>query len=252
MNFQTENTRCLLKASSDLGFSFEVFDENKNLILIKTSKGNLWFSNFNHPFNDQALVSIAKDKNFTYRILGNIVSMPRHVPILDKNYYGGTNHDYSKEIANAVSELGLPLVVKPNSLSKSTNVSLCNSKDEVLNAISNIFSDNKNYDYVALLQKPINTKYEFRVVVFKNDIVLVYSREEWVKDESLIKKIKDFIDPIKGIFDLGFVGMDIILDNEDRFWLLEINTAIGFKYFIEKHGEVPIVDLYKNIFKNYL
>lgn len=253
MQIQLENTRCLLKASLDLGLSCQTFDESKNLIIIKTPKGDLLFSNHHNPFNFQSFSAVCRDKDFTYRILKNKVSMPEHFSIVDKNYFDkNLKAEYSNEIEEIISKLDLPVVVKPNSLSKSTNVSLCNSKEEILRAILNIFSDNKNYDYVALLESPIRGKDEFRVVVFKNEIVLVYSRDEWVKDESLIKKIRDFIKPICGVFDLGFVGMDIILDNEGKFWLLEINTAIGFDHFIKKYGEEPIVDLYKNILKSYL
>ena len=253
MNLQIENIACLLKASSELNIPFEVFDENSNLVVIKTPKKELLFSNYSNPFNTQSFSAVCRDKDFTYRILKDLVLMPEHFTIVDKNYLDKSlKADYTNEITEIVSKIGLPIVLKPNSLSKSINVILCNSKEEVLSAVLNIFSDNKNYDYVALLQKPINTKNEFRVVVFKNEIVLVYSRDEWIRDEALIQKIRDFVKPVSAILDLGFVGMDIILDNEGKFWLLEINTAIGFEHFIKKYGEEPVIDLYKNILKNYL
>ena len=66
---------------------------------------------------------------------------------------------------------GFPVIVKPNSGSQGSNVSLVHSKDEFYRALRAIF----RRDRVALVQKPVSGK-DYRIVVLDNKIISAYAR----------------------------------------------------------------------------
>ncbi|HEY9584412.1 MAG TPA: hypothetical protein VJI33_02435 [Candidatus Paceibacterota bacterium] len=255
MIYQTTSTRLLIEAAKRLGFPYKIFDENGNLVEVETKEGKLLFANYGTPFNTDSFSKIAKDKGFTNLILKEVIKMPKTVSFFDPNYNeGGELKSINNTLENITEEISknfdFPMVIKPRSLSRGRNFSICNNRDEISAALKKVFEKNQNYDYVALSQEYIKPKHEYRVVVFKNEIILVYTVKKEINDETTRKEVEAFIKPIFGVLEVGFAGLDIIEAENGQKYLLEINAEPGFANFVEKNGDEPIIEMYCKILKS--
>jgi len=71
----------------------------------------------------------------------------------------------------------------------------------------------------------------------------------FINDSEEIQKIKDFCSPIFRKMMIPFCGLDIALDINGNYWLIEANSAPGFDKIIEDEGDERIVKLYEDIIK---
>lgn len=255
MKYQVTSTRCLIEAAKRLDLRYKIFDKNGNLVEIEIDGKKLFFANYSTPYNSGSFSKIANDKEFTRFILKDVIRMPKTVGFFDPDYNEGgeikSGPNTYEDIADEISrQFGFPVVIKPNSLSRGINFTICNNKDEILAALKKVFEKNQNYDYVALAQEYIKPKNEYRIVVFQNQIILVYTVKKEIQDEDTKKELKDFIKPIFGVLDIGFAGLDIIESETGQKYLLEINAEPGFANFVEKNGAEPIIEMYCKILKS--
>lgn len=257
MSLQIINIKCLIEALKRLGLEWKVFDENGNFVRVYVGKEKLDFTNYSTPFNSESFAKIAKDKDFTYRLLNSVISMPRTGGFSDPSYEKEesiSDSDLENIVSNVVRDFNFPVVIKPNALSQGRNFSLCLNEDEIKNALKVIFNkNNSHYDYVALAQDYIHIDVEYRAIIFQNEVVFVYdTRKNVIEDEAILQKLKDFIKPIFSLTDVGFAGLDIIKAKDEKFYLLEMNSNPGFKLFIEGNGEEKIIKLYEEIFRKIM
>jgi D-alanine-D-alanine ligase-like ATP-grasp enzyme len=68
-------------------------------------------------------------------------------------------------------KLGFPVIVKPNSGSQGSGVSLVHNKREFYKAVRTVFKQ----DRIVLVQKPVHGR-DYRIVVLDKDIISVYER----------------------------------------------------------------------------
>jgi glutathione synthase/RimK-type ligase-like ATP-grasp enzyme len=210
------------------------------------------------------------DKDFTYKLLKDLVKIPSSIAYLDPNVKE-KNKKYLKlkniqDILNNIQQnFTLPLIIKRNRGCEGNNVFLCKTPEEISEKLEIIFNQNsKNYDYIALAQEFIQIEREFRVVVVYNQIELIYEKDNHnadfvgnlsplhyenskaviIQDSDLKDRITKFINPILTKLDLNFVGLDITLDKNGELFLIELNSNPGFKHFVDDNGEGEIVKLY--------
>jgi glutathione synthase/RimK-type ligase-like ATP-grasp enzyme len=271
------NISLIIQACDQLGLKYEFRDKNKNLLNVFLQNKHVTFLNSSTSFNNETVAKICKDKSFTYQLLNKFVSMPRTLDFLDpevpaefKNYVLQKNNT---EVAqNILSNFSFPIILKPNQKSHGTNVFKCNNAKEVLAAVNTIFDKKTiDYDYLLLAQECIQSKQEFRVITFKGNVELVYLKDiseakfsgnlsplhwegakaKYIQDEILIRKIQEFINPIFSQIDLVYSGLDIIIDNQDKMWLVELNSQPVFRKFIENNDKQIVVDMFKRILVNF-
>lgn len=267
------NIRCCAKACDQLGLPYRYYDENGNFLAVERGQEVLFFVNTVTPFNSQAIGQICHDKEFTYRLLKDVINMPKTIgylyPECEERYQNYVTYQSNEEIAADIEDnFSLPLIVKKNTGSRGANVFSCKNREEILVALKKIFDKKSHlFDYIALAQEQINFKREFRVVTFKRQIELVYekdiseatcrgnisplhqdgSRAVIIRNQELIKRIQKFINPVFTKLDVVFAGFDIMLDQNDVLWLIEINTNLGFEYLTRDNGEEVLIDLYKKM-----
>jgi glutathione synthase/RimK-type ligase-like ATP-grasp enzyme len=273
-----DNARCIRLACERLNIEHRFYDDNDNFIVVYLDKP-YFFINSSTPFNNDGIHKVSKDKEFSYRLLKDCVAMPKTVgffnpdPIdVDSKIYARQS-DIQEIVKNILNNFSLPVMVKMNSGSMGQNVFLCNVETEITTALQKIYDKNSPlYDYVAIAQDYIKIKNEYRVIVFEREIMLVYEKDisgarfsgnlsplhyedakaVYVNDETLISKIADFIKPMFDIFDVQFVGLDVVIDENEKMFLLETNVQPGFSYFVKDNGDEKLVDMYEKILKKMM
>jgi glutathione synthase/RimK-type ligase-like ATP-grasp enzyme len=249
------NTRCVRAACDRLGIPY---------------------TNAATPFNSSAVDKVCKDKEFTWKLLADVVQMPKTKGYfdpypMDEQYAGYIRETDYEAIADDISnQFSFPMIVKMNAGQKGRNVFLCEDTSQVLTAVSTIFDhESAWYDYVALAQEYIPARKEYRVITFKSKIVLLYEKDisegtftgnlsplhyenakaQLVEDGEVIEKLQKAIDPLFLKLDLEFGGIDVIVDMNDQLQILELNTHPGFTYFVKDNGDEPLVKMYEGILK---
>ncbi len=269
------NIECLIAAAKELAIPHEFLDQNQNLVRMGKDKP-LYFLNFITPFNSEDVARICKDKEYTFHILKDLVSMPRTVGYLDPNVPAEFKK-YSKfENFDAIADdiekrFSFPLIVKRNAGSLGRNVFECKNSLELREKIQVIFSkDSSEYDYIALAQEKVDIAHEYRVVVLNGEIEILYEKDflhatfegnlsplHWknakavvVEDQVIRAQIADFIAPIFDTIPLSWGGLDVAIDRGGKLWLFELNSHPGFSYFIKDNGQAMVIELYKKALKN--
>jgi glutathione synthase/RimK-type ligase-like ATP-grasp enzyme len=267
------NIKMLLEACQKLSIEFEILHPNQNLVKVRLSDREYYFTNYSTTLTPQSIAEIFKDKQYFYQVFRDIVKMPRTVsfisPYCDQKYKEYLRYSTIDEIiAEIENNFELPVIVKRNRGSGGNNVFKCFDLLQIRNALDCIFNVNsKNYDYVALVQEPINIVKEYRSVCLNQEQIVVYDKDisqaaftgnlsplHWegaiakqVSNEKTIASINKFIQPIFRKMSIPYVGLDIALDDHQNYWLIEANSHPNFDIFIRDNGEDAIVGLFEKI-----
>jgi glutathione synthase/RimK-type ligase-like ATP-grasp enzyme len=267
------NTRAVRTACDRLGIPYHIHDTHGNFVSVDLEPVR-FFVNSSVPFNNGAVDKICKDKEFTWKLLKDVVRTPRTKGYFDPfpqdpQYVGYVVEPSYDAITDSIlREFSTPMIVKMNSGSLGKNVYLCTDRAEIQTAVTRIFDHHApSSDYVVLAQEYIPSKKEYRALVFRKKIVLLYEKDiseatftgnlsplhyenahaRLVEDESFIRKAEVAISGIFPVLDLEFGGIDLIEDNSGELHVIELNTQPGLAYFVKDNGDEPIVRMYEGI-----
>ncbi|MHC5934943.1 ATP-grasp domain-containing protein [Nostoc sp.] len=268
-----DNVSLLLQACENLNISYEIIHPAENLVKIKLNSKPHYFCNFSTPLINQAVAHLIRDKEYTYHILKEKVKLPRTVgflsPFCDIQYKIYLKFPTIQDIVLEIKEnFETPVIIKRNSGSSGHNVFLCQNQDEVENALKEIFNINfKKYDYVALAQEFIHIKSEYRAVFLNKELVLLYEKDitdakfegnlsplhwngakaKYINDPQILSEIANFAKPVFEELDLDYGGLDIVLDRDNQYWLIEINSHPNFSIFTRDNGKEYALKLFEKI-----
>ncbi|WP_261626032.1 ATP-grasp domain-containing protein [Pseudoalteromonas holothuriae] len=257
-----------MKACDEMELEHQFIDSEQNFVRVKMDNGWQYFELNKTPFNSEVAFCICKDKSHSYQLLKDIVRFPTTLSFLDFNVAAKYNqykqhNSMASALANIDDNLKYPVVVKQNKGALGENVFLCADALEAESALKAVFNrQSEHYDYLALAQSFIKPKAEYRLLCVYGKPVLAYLRgnaaatfnvKYWeqgeqaslVTDRTLFKQLADFIAPIYSEFSMGWVGFDIIIDEHDELYLIELNASPQFNNFIENNGSDLIVEAYK-------
>lgn len=251
------NTKCLVQACKKLNIPYVVHDNYGNFVEIALSQ-KYFFINFTTPWNSTSSSKLCADKEFTYRLLHRHISMPRTMAFFDPKFVSKkynkykTLADLDKIIDQIKKQFGFPLIIKMNSGSKKRNVFLCDTDTKIKKALRSIYNHSSpHYDYIAVAQEYITIAAEYRVVIFKGNILVIYTKHDErahiISDVVTIERIKQFIAPIFIHTDVQFAGLDIAIDANNAMWLFEMNSAPGFDRLARACGEQTVTALYEKM-----
>lgn len=261
------NIKCLIQACQNLHILYQFIDKEENFVQLNFNNHTAYFRISVTPFNSDIHSEICKDKMHSYTLLNSLVRMPKTIQFLDYN----TEEKYKKyleypsedAILNAIDQnFNYPLVIKKNKGSLGIHVHLCSNQKETRNALQRIFNQaSKSYDYVALAQEFIPTQEEYRLLCVYGKPALAYFRgnasdfnqQYWEKGEvatliteqSLITKLYQLVQPVFSVFDIPWVGFDIIKGKDQQLYLIELNSTPRFEHIMESSGEELIIQIYE-------
>ncbi|MBD2188393.1 ATP-grasp domain-containing protein [Pseudanabaena mucicola] len=268
------NIKMLLEACQNLNVDYEIVHPNQNLVKIKIDDREYYFTNYSTPLTPQSIAEIFKDKQYFYQIFHGVINMPTTIsfvsPYCDQKYQEYLQFSTIEQIiAEIEKELSFPVIVKRNRGSGGNNVFRCFDRQQIQNALETVFNVNsKNYDYVVLAQKSINIVKEYRCVCLDQQQVLLYDKDfsqaeftgnlsplHWqgaiakqVCDRKIITAIDEFIRPIfEQMTDIAYVGLDIAVDDQGVFWLIEANSHPNFDIFLRDNGKTALVEMFEKI-----
>ncbi|MEH2415103.1 ATP-grasp domain-containing protein [Nostoc sp.] len=268
-----DNVSLLLQACENLNISYEIIHPAENLIKIKLNNKPHYFCNYSTPLINQAVAHLIKDKEYTYHVLKEKVKLPRTLGFLSpfceieyKLYLKfPTIQDIVLEIKN---KFEIPVIVKRNSGARGHNVFLCHNLDEIETALNKIFNINlKNYDYVALAQEIIQIKFEYRAIFLNKELVLLYEKDisdakfagnlsplhwdgakaKYINDPQILSEIANVAKPVFEELDLDYAGLDIVLDRDNQYWLIEINSNPNFSIFTRDNGNEHVLKVFEKM-----
>ncbi len=134
---------------------------------------NRYFRYNTLDLNPVGASDIAKDKDYANFFMARM----GYPTVRGKSFFSGewceaigSRRDAKAGYAYA-QKLGFPLIVKPNSGTQGTDVSLVHTKQEFFRAMKQVFK----HDRVALVQKRVAGK-DYRIVVLDKEIISAYER----------------------------------------------------------------------------
>ena len=211
-------------------------------------------------------------------MLQNTINIPKTKGYLDPNclleFRKYCKYGSNIEVQNDIIEnFAFPLILKPNKGSMGLGVLKIDNIDELTAGIEIAFNqENKLYDYVMLVQEYIDIKQEFRVFCVDRIAELVYLKDNslaqfdgnlsplhWVgsspkmiTNNELLTRIQTFINPIFAQIPVFWSGLDVVIDQYDKMFLIEINTAPSLSIFLEHNPDVVVYHLYQIGLKKFL
>lgn len=267
------NIEILLAACEELNIPYEILHPSQNLIRIKHRGENYYFVNYMMPFNSASIAKIFKDKEYTYQVLNGKINTPRTLgfvsPHCEEKYKKYLSFPDIESIVLEVNKnFALPVILKKNRGAGGNNVFLCETREQIKEALEIIFNVNsKDYDYVALAQEYIEIAHEYRAVFCKEKLVLLYEKDKsqakfagnlsplhWegakakhIINPNLMSEIEDFVKPVFAEMAINYAGFDIALDKKGQYWLIEINSTPNYDIFMRDNDRQIVVTMFKDI-----
>lgn len=266
--------RVIAQACEKADVPFTHISKDRIVTQLHLPKNDHLIINFDLGLINSSDTHLCKDKAYQYELLHQTINLPPTRTYLDP--HGKYGHlakikSIPEIVGDIESNFSLPVIVKMNQGSEGMGVYLCHNHDEIERAVSTIFShQNWEYDYVLLAQKYIKPAAEYRAVFYKQQPEIVYLKDagsgEYVgnlsplhfagakaidiEDNALRQKVSNFVAPIFDKIRLKYAGLDIIVDHEQQWWLIEINSAPAFGYYLENNSDQKVVELFSKIFSD--
>lgn len=271
------NIEILLAACEELNIPYEILHPSQNLIRLKHGGEEYYFVNYMTPFNSASVAEIFKDKEYTYQLLNGKINTPRTLgfvsPHCEEKYKKYLSFpDIESIVIEVNKKFAFPVILKRNRGAGGNNVFLCESREQIKEALEIIFNVNsKDYDYVALAQEYIEIAHEYRAVFCKQKLVLLYEKDKsqakfagnlsplhWegakakhIINPNLMSEIEDFVKPVFAEIAINYAGLDIALDTKGAYWLIEINSSPNYDIFVRDNDRQIAVKMFKDILENW-
>jgi glutathione synthase/RimK-type ligase-like ATP-grasp enzyme len=268
-----KNLEILALACKQMGLSCRVPHPNEGVLLVDKEGIEYPFVNWSTPLNSHAHSFLCQDKDYFYRTFKEQVNMPSTkaylVPQPDKRFSDLVEFsDIASIVRDIKSYFDLPVIIKPNRGSWGLNVSKACSAQEVQESLDVIFDANsKHHDYCALAQQYIEIATEIRSVFVAGELQFAYAKStddatptgnlsplHWegsraldLNDQNVLADIQQFCQPLFSKVRFGFLGLDVAIDTQGNYWLIEANAAPGFDFYIRDCGVSKVRNLYLKI-----
>lgn len=265
------NIKMLIKACEQLSYSYEIIDENSNLVMVYNQDRRYPFANWTTPLNSSSVSRLCEDKQYFYEYFKSRIKMPKTIgylnPDCDPKYSNYLKYSNLQEIVKDIKfNFNYPVIIKKNRGSLGRNVFKCETQEDVSNALAKIYvKEMKIGDYIALAQDYIKIEHEYRVLLIDGELHCAYEKNiqnatyrgnlsplHWdgaiaklTQDPNLLEQFQNFCQPLFQYGELRYVGVDLAVDTDNNLWLIEANSSPGINYLIRDCGEEIAIEWYK-------
>ena len=267
------NLRALIKACENTGVDYKCTHSSQRLVEVWINRRCHLFISCITPLNYQSLGRCFLDKDYFYTVFRDAIQMPRSQAFLNPDgeprYAPYVKQKNLAEILDAIEAyFGYPAIVKRNSGQGGENVFQVNHRSEAKAALQAIFDpDNQRSDRIALAQEYLHIATEYRVIYLNGSLSFAYEKNidraecvgnlsplHWagakaivVEDETLLSQIERFCQPLFEKTKISFCGLDVAVDRERKWWLIEANSCPNFAKVIADGGEYKVIEMYEQM-----
>lgn len=227
--------------------------------------------------NSDSQQRIMRDKHITYRLLHEVVAMPKTEAFIDPDPKGpfarfSLHETVDEIIREAEKQFTYPIIVKRNSGTMMRNVFLVRNTKQCVKALTRIYSKKQTeYDHVALVQPYIDAVGEYRVVAVCGRVRLVYGKRRsatradlnksqvdgWnnqfgrkvVTNQMELDRFQSLTDQIYTRFKAAYMGIDVVEDRVGQLWVIELNGDPLYSGFIADNDPAVLHPLFEEIVK---
>lgn len=250
------NMQLVKEVCEENRLSFVMLGKKGNILELKKSKKKYFFTYTTTPFNTEDVQHICNDKFITYQILESNSLMPRTKkylrPDLDPAWHDTLDFSSLLEIISDIKDnFKFPFIIKMNSGSLGRNVFKCENNKDIEKAVKMIFKE----DWALLAQELVEKHKEFRVMIVNNSVELVYTKggsNFYYKGDKVFEDTKKFLVPLKRKINLGWAGLDVVLDKKKKLHLVEINTKPSLISAVRSGKKQEAKSLYKKALREIL
>ena len=268
-----KNIETLKEACKREGLVYQDYHASGNLFSVVINGKRFVFANWTTPVTPQSIRLLCADKDYFYSVFQDIIQMPKtrsfFNPYSDEKYSKYLAEKTIYEIIDAVeTKFTYPLIIKKNKGSWGSNVFKVNNRRELEKSILTVYdARSSKFDFVCLAQEFIEIDVEFRIVYLDGKYQFGYekitegatftdnlsplhwegSRAALVREPAMIEQIEAFCAPLFAYLQIPYCGLDIALDKNGEFWLIEANSSPGFDHIIRHEGIEPVVTMYRNM-----
>lgn len=271
--------QALIQACDNLSIPYEILHKDQIVVRVEVNGRRYHYIHWFLPFNRADVQRILRDKDLQYALLKDVIQIPAWKAYLDPAkkadypYAVGIFADIDTIVQDVIKDLSLPVLVKPNMRAQGVNVKVCTNEESLSNALQDIFDRaNRGYSYIAVVQKYVDIRTEYRVLAYNMRNLLTYKKDtssatfggnvsplHWegaravhITDNDIQSKLEKFIAPVFSEIGLVYGGFDIAEDHDGNLWLLEINRIPGVGIFVRDNGLEPVVKMHEEILKELM
>lgn len=268
-------TKLIVRACQENHLDFTPVSADHEVIQIHFPHFDQLVVNSDLGLISSAEAKICLDKGYQEELLRNVVKIPYSQTYLDPNsqYVDSQQGLQQSAVVTAISQhFDFPLIVKKNHGRQGQATYLCQNQAEVEVAVAQIFSHhNWEYDHVLLAQQYIKPRAEYRAVFYQQRLEILYlkdisratfagnlsplhylgARAVDCVDKQLRATVQNFVQPVFNQFNLKYAGFDVIVDQNNQWWLIEINSAPGFTLYARDNSPEKVVKLFSKILTDF-
>ncbi|MEH2373886.1 YheC/YheD family protein, partial [Nostoc sp.] len=73
------------------------------------------------------------------------------------------------------------------------------------------------------------------------------AKAKYINDPQILSEIANFAKPIFEELDIDYGGLDIVLDRDNQYCLIEINSHPNYSIFTRDNGEEPVLKIFEKM-----
>ncbi|WP_353571662.1 YheC/YheD family protein [Candidatus Albibeggiatoa sp. nov. BB20] len=267
------NIQVLNKVCKKLNLDYQLQHLSKNIVEVTIAGKKHLFTSFDTPLNSQSVNKLCRDKDYFYQYFQDTIKMPKTQAYLNPHHEGAYTRylelNTIMQIMHSIEQnFQYPLIIKQNRGTSGKNVFKAENQQQLEMGLLTIFNKNDMaFDYVALAQELIDIDKEFRVIYLNGQLQFAYEKSNesaqftgnlsplhWEGAKAILQTEQNILDAIdlfcQPLFQklmIPFCGLDVILDKQGQWWLLEANSAPAFHQFIKSGYEHKVMEFYENL-----
>jgi glutathione synthase/RimK-type ligase-like ATP-grasp enzyme len=256
------------RAFDELWYSYEPIGVSQHALIYRSPSGmSHVFIAAVSPYISQSSARLSKDKWYTASLFAGKVHLPKTLWFYDPEWTGEGRKSMDEIILDIERDLQYPVMVKQCKWSLWRHIYKCGDAQQVKDALHKIYTRDRHYDHIALVQEYIAIAHEYRVVLLDNEVQFVYEKDiseakfignhsplhhEWARavlihDKDILSQIGQFVQTLTDFFSLSYNWLDVVQDVHGVYRLIELNSSPWFAKYARDNGDEEVVKMYKKM-----